>query len=44
VHRFEAQGFQDQQVQRALDDIGVGIGHRSTLRSLILIVKMWTST
>jgi hypothetical protein len=27
VHRFEAQRFQDQEVKRALDDIGVQLSH-----------------
>jgi hypothetical protein len=29
VHRLEAQGLQDEHVERALDHVGVGVGHAS---------------
>jgi hypothetical protein len=47
VQRLEAQGLEDQQVQGALDDIGVGLVHAGSWRglpakmpALLLIVKM----
>jgi hypothetical protein len=40
VQRLEAEGLQDQHVECALDDIGVGIVHGKTLAVFIMIVKM----
>ena len=40
VQRREAQGLEDEQVQGALDDVGLGGGHGPILADLLLIVKM----
>jgi hypothetical protein len=40
VQRLQAQCLEDEQVQRALDDVGVVRCHADILDPLILIVKM----
>src|SRR5436190_2225218 len=40
VHRLEAERLEDEQVERALNDVGVRVAHAATLMPLILDVKM----
>ena len=40
VHRLQAQRLEDEQVERALDDVGRGLVHAATIGMFILIVKM----
>ena len=40
VHRLEAQRFEDEHVERALNDVGVGRVHETTMTIFLLIVKI----
>ncbi len=43
VHRLEAERLEDEQVERALNDVGVGFVHAETVSSLTMIVKICQS-
>src|SRR5258707_14867393 len=43
MHRLEAQRFEDEHVERALNDVGILGVHETTMTTFLLIVKIWRS-